>query len=103
LVTVSGATTVLFFPQLSVFERLTDGEWTAFVGRKEKNRDPGDPRRGDCWGHAALDPEARLVVSLVAGVPPVLQTEAVHSANIGGSLSEKASRERHAPAAMVGK
>jgi IS1 family transposase len=43
-----------------------DEKW-AFVGRKEKNCDPGDPHRGDCWDHVALDPETRLVVSLVVG------------------------------------
>lgn len=43
-----------------------DEKW-AFVGRKEENRDPDDRRRGDCWDHVALDPEARLVVSLVVG------------------------------------
>ena len=43
-----------------------DEKWS-FVGRKEKNRDPGDARRGDCWDHTAIDPETRLVVSLVVG------------------------------------
>jgi hypothetical protein len=42
----------------------------AFVAKKEKNRDPGDPdddRRGDHWDHVAFDPEHRLVVSVVPG------------------------------------
>jgi IS1 family transposase len=43
-----------------------DEKW-AFVGRKEKNCDPDERRRGDCWDHVALDPESRLVVSLVIG------------------------------------
>jgi IS1 family transposase len=43
-----------------------DEKW-AFVGKKEKNRDPDDARRGDCWDHTAVDPETRLVVSLVVG------------------------------------
>jgi len=43
-----------------------DEKW-AFVGRKEKNCQPDDPRRGDCWDHTAIDPESRLVVSLVVG------------------------------------
>jgi len=43
-----------------------DEKW-AFVGRKEKNCDPDDARRGDCWDHTAIDPETRLVVSLVVG------------------------------------
>ena len=43
-----------------------DEKWS-FVGRKEKNCDPDDDRRGDCWDHTAIDPETRLVVSLVVG------------------------------------
>jgi IS1 family transposase len=43
-----------------------DEKW-AFVARKQKNCDLGDQRRGDCWDHVALDPESRLVVSLVVG------------------------------------
>ena len=41
-----------------------DEKW-AFVGKKQKNCDPDDARRGDCWDHVALDPQSRLVVSLV--------------------------------------
>lgn len=37
------------------------------MGRKEKNCEADDDRRGDCWDHVALDPETRLVVSLVVG------------------------------------
>lgn len=46
-----------------------DEKW-AFVGKKEKNCVPGDSndaRQGDCWDHVALDPESRLVVSVVPG------------------------------------
>jgi len=43
-----------------------DEKW-AFVGRKEKHCQPGDLRRGDCWDHTAIDPESRLVVSVVVG------------------------------------
>lgn len=43
-----------------------DEKW-AFVARKQKNCEPGDARRGDCWDHVALDPQTRLVVSLVVG------------------------------------
>ena len=43
-----------------------DEEWD-FVARKEKNGAPEDRERGDCWDHVALDPESRLVVSLVVG------------------------------------
>lgn len=43
-----------------------DEKW-AFVAKKEKNCDPDDARHGDCWDHTAIDPETRLVVSLVVG------------------------------------
>jgi hypothetical protein len=42
----------------------------ACVGKKEKHCDPEDPadaKRGDNGDHVALDPEPRLVVSVVAG------------------------------------
>lgn len=34
-----------------------------FVEKKEKDRAPEDRERGDCWGHVALGPDSRLVVS----------------------------------------
>lgn len=46
-----------------------DEKW-AFVGKKEKHCDPDDPAdatQGDNWDHVALDPEHRLVVSVVPG------------------------------------
>jgi IS1 family transposase len=46
-----------------------DEKW-AFVGKKEKHCDPADPadaKQGDNWDHVALDPEHRLVVSVVPG------------------------------------
>jgi IS1 family transposase len=46
-----------------------DEKWS-FVGKKEKHcrRDqPADDTCGDCWDHVALDPEHRLVVSLLVG------------------------------------
>lgn len=43
-----------------------DEKW-AFVGKKEKNCGPDEAARGDCWDHVAVDPESRLVVSLVVG------------------------------------
>jgi hypothetical protein len=39
----------------------------AFVARKQKNCEPDDARRGDCWDHVALDPESRLAVSVAVG------------------------------------
>jgi IS1 family transposase len=43
-----------------------DEKW-AFVAKKQKHCDPDDAWCGDCWDHVALDPESRLVVSLVVG------------------------------------
>ena len=46
-----------------------DEKWS-FVGKKEKNCDPGDPAdelRGDCWDHVALDPDSRLVLEVLVG------------------------------------
>ncbi len=46
-----------------------DEKWS-FVGKKEKHGEagrPGDTRRGDNGDHGALDPESRLVVSVVPG------------------------------------
>src|SRR5262249_29858575 len=39
-------------------------------GEKDKNRDPDDPddaERGSYWGHVIIDPESKLIVSLVVG------------------------------------
>jgi hypothetical protein len=46
-----------------------DEKW-AFVGKQEKQCDPEEPadtKQGDNWDHVALDPEHRLVVSVVPG------------------------------------
>ena len=46
-----------------------DEKW-AFVGKKQKHcddDDPADDRLGDQWDHVALDPEHRLVLSVVPG------------------------------------
>jgi hypothetical protein len=46
-----------------------DEKWS-FVGKKEKHCDrdnPDDDLCGDCWDHVALDPEHRLVLSVVVG------------------------------------
>ena len=46
-----------------------DEKWS-FVGKKEKHCDPVNPddlKQGDNWDHVALDPEHRLVVSVVPG------------------------------------
>jgi IS1 family transposase len=57
----------LFPPQTR--ELQCDEKW-AFVAKKEKHCDPNDPadaQRGDNWDHVALDPEHRLVLSVVPG------------------------------------
>jgi IS1 family transposase len=46
-----------------------DEKWS-FVAKKEKNCDEDDPEdrfRGDCWDHVAIDPEHRLIVSVIPG------------------------------------
>jgi IS1 family transposase len=56
-----------------------DEKWS-FVGKKEKHCDPDDPedaKQGDNWDHVALDPEHRLVVSVVPGKRTVEKVEAV--------------------------
>lgn len=57
----------LFPPQTR--EVQFDEKWS-FVCKKQKNCDPdapADKEQGDNWDHVALDPEHRLVVSVVAG------------------------------------
>jgi hypothetical protein len=46
-----------------------DEKWN-FIGKKEKNCDPEDPRdydKGDDWDHTAIDPEHRLLLVVVPG------------------------------------
>lgn len=46
-----------------------DEKWS-FVGKKEKHCDPQDEAdwfQGDQWDHVALDPDSRLVLSVVVG------------------------------------
>jgi hypothetical protein len=50
-------------------EAQLDEKW-AFVAKKEANCDPADSadaRKGDHWDHVALDPDHRLVVSVLPG------------------------------------
>ena len=54
---------------LQVTEAQFDEKW-AFVGKKQKNCDPDDPKdqdKGDQWDHTAIDVDSRMVVSLVVG------------------------------------
>src|SRR3954462_12869810 len=50
-------------------EAQLDEKW-AFVAKKEANCDPAEPadaHKGDHWDHVALDPDHRLIVSVVTG------------------------------------
>ena len=50
------------------------------MAKKEKNCDPTNPaddRKGDCWDYVALDPEHRLVVSVVPGERTAENAQAV--------------------------
>jgi IS1 family transposase len=56
-----------------------DEKWS-FVGKKEKRCDPANPedaKQGDNWDHVAVDPEHRLVVSVVPGKRTVEKVEAL--------------------------
>ncbi len=56
-----------------------DEKW-AFVAKKEAHcdrTDPADDHKGDYWDHVALDPEHRLVVSVVPGARTIENTEAL--------------------------
>jgi IS1 family transposase len=60
-------------------EAQSDEKW-AFVAKKEARCDPDDPgddRKGDHWDHVALDPDHRLVVSVVTGKRTAENTEAL--------------------------
>jgi IS1 family transposase len=47
-------------------EAQLDEKWS-FVAKKQKHCQPMDVHCGDCWDHVALDPEHRLVLSVVVG------------------------------------
>jgi hypothetical protein len=58
----------LLFPPLTR-EAQFDEKWS-FVGKKEAHCEPGDPLdalKGDDWSHTSVDPEHRLLLSLVPG------------------------------------
>jgi IS1 family transposase len=84
-----------------------DEKW-AFVGKKEKHRDrddPGDDLCGDCWDHVALDPEHRLVVSVVLGHRAEGDTQRLvddfHQRTRGRPMNLMASDENPAYAAAI--
>ena len=68
---------VAFSPQTR--EVQFDEKW-AFVGKKQKHCDPGDPadsEQGDNWDHVAFDPTHRLMVSVVPGKRTAVKTDAL--------------------------
>ncbi len=68
--TTPGACTPNWSPSPPRTRELQFDEKWAFVAKAEKNRDPTDPAdslTGDCWDHVTLDPEHRLVLSVVPG------------------------------------
>jgi hypothetical protein len=84
-----------------------DEKWS-FVGKKEKHCDranPDDDEQGDCWDHVALDPEHRLLVSLVVGrrteeLTQVL-VESFHQRTEGRVMNLMTSDENPAYAAAI--
>jgi hypothetical protein len=77
-----------------------DEKW-AVVGKKEKPcapADPGDAEQGDQWDPVALDPEPRLVVSVVAGKRTAENVEKVvddFKARTGGRLLHLLTRDEY--------
>jgi hypothetical protein len=56
-----------------------DEKW-AFVGKKQQNCDPEEPRDaqcGDYWDFVACDPEHRLVVAVIPGAQSIENAEAI--------------------------
>jgi IS1 family transposase len=47
-------------------EAQLDEKWS-FVAKKQQHCQAAETRCGDCWDHVALDPEHRLVLSVVVG------------------------------------
>jgi IS1 family transposase len=79
-----------------------DEKW-AFVGKKEKHcqdGDPADEHRGDNWDHVAYDPEHRLVLSVVPGKRTAQNTErlvADFQARTGERMMDLITTDEYAP------
>ena len=73
------------------------------MGKKEKHCDAGDPadaRRGDNWDHGAVDPEHRLVLSMVPGKRAAEQVGAVVSdtrRRLGDRVPRLVTTDEYAP------
>ena len=79
-----------------------DEKWD-FVGKKQKHCDPTDPddrQQGDHWDHVALDPEHRLVLSVVPGkrdADKVKQLVQDFKRRTGGRLMNLLTSDDYAP------
>jgi len=76
-----------------------DEKWS-FVGKKEKHCDPDDAKQGDNWDHVALDPEHRLVVSVVPGKRTAENTERLvedFKQRTGGKLMKLITSDEYSP------
>jgi hypothetical protein len=76
-----------------------DEKWS-YVGCKDKNHEPDDPRSGACGDHTAIDPESRLLVSLVIGKPTAEATHALvpdFRVRTGGRVMRLMTSDEHAP------
>ena len=79
-----------------------DEKW-AFVAKKEAHCGPGEPAddlRGDHWDHVALDPDHRLVVSVVTGKRTAENTGALvrdFYRRTSGRLMNLITTDEHAP------
>ena len=73
------------------------------MGKKEKHCDPDDPadtKQGDHWDHVALDPEHRLVVSVVPGKRTTENTERLvenFKQRTGGQRMKLITSDEYAP------
>lgn len=73
------------------------------MGKKEEHCDPAEPadqEQGDNWDHVALDPEHRLVVSVVPGKRTVKNTEALvadFKRRTGGRLMNLMTSDEYKP------
>ena len=76
-----------------------DEKW-AFVGKKEKNCEPDEQQKGDCWDHVAYDPEHKLVISVVPGKRVAENTDKVvqefHS-RTGGRIMNLMTTDEYKP------
>lgn len=91
---------LVFPPQTN--EVQFDEKWI-FVGKKEKNCDPYDPRDdnyGDNWDHIAYDPEHRLILTVIPGKRTAENTQKLINDFIrrtGGKLMRLITTDKYLP------